>query len=96
MQKPVEDLTEEAEGPGDHPAADHVPVDPDDPPYESRPRASRGDDVPLLSNGELARIFYEIGDMMELKGELPFKALAYRRAADAIAHSPFEVSSAYR
>jgi len=76
--------------------AEVVTVDPDDPPYESRPRASRGDDVPLLANVELARIFYEIGDMLELQGELPFKTAAYRRAADSIAHSPADVAAAYR
>lgn len=49
-----------------------------------------------LSNGELARIFHEIGDMLEVKGELVFKTVAYHRAADAIAHSPVEVGRAYR
>ncbi|HEX7496612.1 MAG TPA: DNA polymerase/3'-5' exonuclease PolX [Candidatus Limnocylindrales bacterium] len=49
-----------------------------------------------LSNGELARIFHEIGDMLEVKGELVFKTVAYHRAADAIAHSPIEVARAYR
>jgi DNA polymerase (family X) len=73
-----------------------VQLDPDDPPYDSRPRASRGDDVPLLSNGELARIFYEIADMMELKGEVRFKAIAYSRAADSIAHSTMDVALGYR
>ena len=68
----------------------------DDPPYEERPRASRGDDVPLLGNDELARIFYEIGDMLEIQGEVAFKTGAYRRAADNIAHSPVEVAGAYR
>lgn len=53
-------------------------------------------EAPLLSNGELARIFHEIGDMLEVKGELVFKTVAYHRAADAIAHSPVEVSRAYR
>jgi len=50
---------------------------------------------PILSNGELARIFHEIGDMLEVKGEIVFKTVAYHRAADAIAHSPVEVSRAY-
>jgi DNA polymerase (family 10) len=50
---------------------------------------------PILSNGELARIFHEIGDMLEVKGELVFKTVAYHRAADAIAHSPAEISRAY-
>jgi DNA polymerase (family 10) len=49
----------------------------------------------LLSNAELARIFHEIGDMLEVKGELVFKTVAYHKAADAIAHSPVEVSRAY-
>ena len=49
----------------------------------------------LPSNGELARIFHEIGDMLEVKGELVFKTVAYHRAADAIAHSPVEISRAY-
>ncbi|HEV8516257.1 MAG TPA: DNA polymerase/3'-5' exonuclease PolX [Candidatus Limnocylindrales bacterium] len=83
----------EREGPlEDRPAT----PDPEQPPFDERPRASRGDDVPLLSNGELARLFYEIGDMMELKGELPFKALAYRRAADSIAHATVDVALGYR
>ena len=52
--------------------------------------------VPLLSNGDLARIFHEIGDMLEVKGELVFKTVAYHRAADAIAHAPIDVARAYR
>ena len=61
---------------------EEISVDPDQPPYESRPRHSKGDDVPLLGNDELARIFYEIGDMLEIQGEVPFKIGAYRRAAE--------------
>ena len=53
-------------------------------------------EVPLLSNAELAAIFHEIGDMLEVQGELVFKTVAYHRAADAIAHSPVEVARAYR
>jgi len=68
----------------------------DDPPYEQRPRASRGDDVPALGNEELARIFYEIGDMLEIQGEVAFKTGAYRRAADNIGHSPVDIVRAYR
>ena len=73
-----------------------VTLDPDQPPYEERPRFSRGDDVPLLRNDELACIFFDIGDMLELKGEMPFKIGAYRRAADSIAHTPLDVAAAYR
>jgi DNA polymerase (family 10) len=57
------------------------------------------DDEPLddeLTNGDLARIFHEIGDMLELQGELVFKTVAYHRAADAIGRSPVDVVSAYR
>jgi DNA polymerase (family 10) len=61
-----------------------------------RPSAARGDDVPLLGNAELAHIFHELGDLVELKGELVFKAQAYRRAGDAIADSTVEVARAYR
>ena len=75
---------------------EQVMVDPDQPPYTTRPRASRGDDVALLGNDELARIFYEIGDMLEIQGEVPFKVGAYRRAADSIAHSPLDIARAYR
>jgi DNA polymerase (family 10) len=54
------------------------------------------DDTPTLTNGALARIFHDIGDMLEVKGELVFKTVAYHRAADAIAHSPIELVPAYR
>ncbi|MEA2610260.1 MAG: polymerase, partial [Chloroflexota bacterium] len=49
-----------------------------------------------LTNGDLARIFHEIGDMLELKGELVFKTVAYHRAADAIGRSPVDLVTAYR
>ena len=48
-----------------------------------------------LTNGQLARIFHEIGDMLEVKGELVYKTVAYHKAADAIAHSAMEISRAY-
>jgi len=53
-------------------------------------------DQAALTNGDLARIFHEIGDMLELKGELVFKTVAYHRAADAIGRSPVDLVSAYR
>ncbi len=49
----------------------------------------------LPSNGELARVFHEIGDLLEVKGELVFKTVAYHRAADAIERAPFPVAEAY-
>jgi DNA polymerase (family 10) len=66
------------------------------PPAEPPAEPLAGESSPALpSNGELARIFHEIGDMLEVKGELVFKTVAYHRAADAIAHSPVEVARAY-
>ncbi len=47
------------------------------------------------TNDDLARIFNEIGDILEVKGEIPFKTIAYHRAADAIAKAPFDVASTY-
>ncbi len=55
-----------------------------------------GGDPPTLTNGDLARIFHEIGDMLEVKGELVFKTVAYHRAADAIGRSPVDLVGAYR
>jgi DNA polymerase (family 10) len=49
-----------------------------------------------LTNGDLARIFHDIGDILEVKGELRFKTVAYHRAADAIGRAPFSVVEAYR
>jgi DNA polymerase (family 10) len=48
-----------------------------------------------VTNGDLARIFHEIGDILEVKGEIPFKTVAYHRAADAIGRAPFDVGAAY-
>jgi DNA polymerase (family X) len=49
----------------------------------------------VISNAEMARIFREIGDMLEILGEVVFKAVAYRRAADAIERYPEDVASRY-
>jgi DNA polymerase (family X) len=48
-----------------------------------------------VTNGDLARIFHAIGDVLEVKGENKFKTVAYHRAADAIARAPFDVAAAY-
>ncbi len=53
-------------------------------------------DPPHLTNGDLGRIFHEIGDMLEIKGELVFKTVAYHRAADVIERSPVDLVAAYR
>jgi DNA polymerase (family 10) len=58
--------------------------------------AATSADVPLLTNGQLAQVFHDIGDLLEVKGELGFKTVAYHRAADAIGRAPIEVSKGYR
>jgi DNA polymerase (family X) len=47
------------------------------------------------TNADLARMLHEIGDILEVKGELVFKTVAYHRAADAIARAPFDVAATY-
>jgi DNA polymerase (family 10) len=75
------------------PTAPELQIDP-----EALPGAAEGDEEErrLPSNGDLARIFHEIGDILEVKGELVFKTVAYHRAADAIGRAPFAVADAYR
>ena len=63
---------------------------------EGAGEAAEAGDVPLLTNGQLAQVFHDIGDLLEVKGELVFKTVAYHRAADAIGRSPIEVARAYR
>jgi DNA polymerase (family X) len=84
-----------AEGPLDGPP----PTDPDDPDLEPADADLRDEDegpARDLTNGDLARIFHGIGDMLEVKGELRFKTVAYHRAADAIGRSPVDLVAAYR
>jgi DNA polymerase (family 10) len=56
---------------------------------------SRTDDT-VISNSELARIFNEIGDMLEILGEVVYKAVAYRRVADVVERYPDDVAALYR
>jgi DNA polymerase (family 10) len=66
---------------------------------DAPPRDDEDGDGPetprAVTNGDLARIFHEIGDILEVKGELVFKTVAYHRAADAIARAPFDVAASY-
>ncbi len=45
-----------------------------------------------MDNVALARILAEIGDLLEIKGENPFKIRAYRNAADTISHTATTVA----
>ncbi len=58
--------------------------------------APEATEPPLPTNGQLAQVFHDIGDLLEVKGELVFKTVAYHRAADAIGRFPVEVARAYR
>ena len=61
-----------------------------------RPRSvSRSGDA-VISNAELARIFNEIGDMLDIQGEVVYKAVAYRRVADAVERYPDDVAALFR
>jgi DNA polymerase (family 10) len=57
-----------------------------------RPRAISRSDPTLISNAEMARVFNEIADMLEISGELVYKAVAYRRVADAVERWPDDVA----
>jgi DNA polymerase (family 10) len=59
-------------------------------------RTAPNEDPPLLSNEDLARVFFEIADILEVKGENRFKVLAYRRGAEEIAHTTMPLAAAYR
>jgi DNA polymerase (family X) len=61
-----------------------------------RPRAASRSDDAVVTNAELARVFREIGDMLEIMGEVVYKSVAYRRVADAVERYPDDVASLYR
>jgi DNA polymerase (family X) len=46
-----------------------------------------------VHNLAIARIFAEIADLLEIKGDNPFKIRAYRNAADTIAHLGAQIES---
>jgi DNA polymerase (family 10) len=48
-----------------------------------------------MTNREIARIFSEIADILDIKGENPFKIRAYRRAVRAIEALPEELRAAH-
>jgi DNA polymerase (family 10) len=46
-----------------------------------------------VDNLAIARVLAEIGDLLEIKGENPFKIRAYRNASETITHEPRRVAS---
>src|SRR5256885_14494904 len=61
-----------------------------------RPRSVPRSGEAVISNSELARIFNEIADMLEILGEVVYKAVAYRRVADAVERWPEDVAARHR
>ena len=45
-----------------------------------------------MDNLAIARVLTEIGDLLEIKGENPFKIRAYRNAAETIVHEPAPIA----
>ena len=50
----------------------------------------------IMKNQEVAKILYDIADLLEIKGELVFKFVAYRRAAQAIESLSRDIEDVYR
>jgi len=50
----------------------------------------------IMKNQEVAKILYDIADLLEIKGELVFKFVAYRRAAQAIESLSKDIEDIYR
>ncbi|MEE9199186.1 MAG: helix-hairpin-helix domain-containing protein, partial [Dehalococcoidia bacterium] len=48
-----------------------------------------------MSNADIARVLGNIGDLLELKGEVIFKIRAYQKAARTIEHYPMELAQVY-
>ena len=44
-----------------------------------------------MKNSEVAKIFQDIADLLELKGENPFKIRAYQKVVRSVEHLPVEV-----
>jgi DNA polymerase (family 10) len=61
-----------------------------------RPRSVSRTGQAGLTNGDLARVFREIGDMLEILGEVVYKSVAYRRVADAVERYPDDVAALFR
>ncbi|OGJ47522.1 hypothetical protein A2344_03325 [Candidatus Peregrinibacteria bacterium RIFOXYB12_FULL_41_12] len=49
-----------------------------------------------MENKKIAQIFQEIGDILELKGDNPFKIIAYNKAAQVISNYPYDLREIYK
>src|SRR5690606_9133075 len=46
-----------------------------------------------MTNQDIASVFDEIADILEIKGDNPFRVRSYRRAAETISALPFDIES---
>ncbi len=44
-----------------------------------------------MNNKQIAKVFEDIADLLELKGENPFKIRAYQKVVRSIEHLPVEI-----
>ena len=49
-----------------------------------------------MKNREVAKLLYDIADLLEIRGEMIFKIRAYRRAAQAVEAMPTDVGEAWK
>jgi len=49
-----------------------------------------------MSNEQVAGVFERIADLLEIKGEIIFKTLAYRRAAESLRNLPEDINKVYQ
>lgn len=49
-----------------------------------------------MNNREIADVFYLIADLLEIKGEVIYKILAYRKAADSLIYLPRDAKEIWR
>jgi len=52
--------------------------------------------VPRYTNRQVAEMFYQIADLSEVKGEVIYRVLAYRKAADNIANLGRDINEVWR
>ncbi len=49
-----------------------------------------------MNNKEIAQVLYDIADILEIQGEIPFKIVAYRNAARTIEFLAEDINDIYR
>src|SRR3984893_12630294 len=55
--------------------------------YRNVAMTEEGEEARPNANAEVARLFAEMGDILEIKGEPPFRYNAYRTAARSVANA---------